>query len=114
MAGPDCTVIKDVQRLTMEIIEAGKPLGAICIAPVMVAKVLQKMGRSGKVTGGCNEQITADIHSMGIETESVDAGEIVVDVKNKIVSTPAYVEAKSIKDAAEGIEKLVTKVLEMV
>jgi enhancing lycopene biosynthesis protein 2 len=98
----------------MEIIEAGKPLGAICIAPVMVAKVLQKMGRSGKVTGGCNEQITADIHSMGIETESVDAGEIVVDVKNKIVSTPAYVEAKSIKDAAEGIEKLVTKVLEMV
>ena len=114
MAGPDCTVIKDVQRLTMEIIEAGKPLGAICIAPVMVAKVLQKMGRSGKVTGGCNEQITTDINSMGIETESVDAGEIVVDEKNKIVSTPAYVEAKSIKDAADGIEKLVTKVLEMV
>ena len=114
MVGPDCTVIKDVQRLTMEIIEAGKPLGAICIAPVMVAKVLQKMGRSGKVTGGCNEQITTDINSMGIETESVDAGEIVVDEKNKIVSTPAYVEAKSIQEAADGIEKLVTKVLEMV
>jgi len=114
MVGPDCTVIKDVQRLTMEIIESGKPLGAICIAPVMVAKVLQKMGRSGKVTGGCNEQITADIHSMGIETESADADEIVVDEKNKIVSTPAYVEAKSIKESAEGIEKLVTKVLEMI
>ena len=114
MAGSDCTVIKDVQRLIMEIIEAGKPLGAICIAPVMVAKVLQKMGRSGKVTGGFSEQITADIHSMGIETESVDAGDIVVDVKNKIVSTPAYVEAKSIKESAEGIEKLVTKVLEMI
>ena len=114
MVGPDCTVIKDVQRLTMEIIEAGKPLGAICIAPVMVAKVLQKMGRSGKVTGGCNEQITTDINSMGIETESVDAGKIVVDEKNKIVSTPAYVEAKSIQEAAEGIEKLVIKVLEMV
>ena len=114
MAGPDCTVIKDVQRLTMEIIDAGKPLGAICIAPVMVAKVLQRMGRGGKVTGGCNEQITTDINSMGIETESVDAGKIVVDEKNKIVSTPAYVEAKSIQEAAEGIEKLVIKVLEMV
>lgn len=114
MAGSDCTVIKDVQRLTMEIIEAGKPLGAICIAPVMVAKVLQKMGRSGKVTGGCSKQITADIHSMGIETESAGADEIVVDVKNKIVSTPAYVEAKSIKESAEGIEKLITKVLEMI
>ena len=114
MVGPDCTVIKDVQRLTMEIIESGKPLGAICIAPVMVAKVLQKMGRSGKVTGGCNEQITADIHSMGIETESADADEIVVDEKNKIVSTPAYVEAKSIKEASEGIEKLVNKVLQLI
>jgi len=114
MAGPDCTVIKDVQRLTMEIIEAGKPLGAICIAPVMVAKVLQKMGRNGKVTGGCSEQITADIQSMGIKTESVSAGYIVVDEENKIVSTPAYVEAKSIKEVAKGIDKLVTKVLEMV
>jgi enhancing lycopene biosynthesis protein 2 len=80
----------------------------------MVAKVLQKMGRSGKVTGGSNEQITADIHSMGIETESAGSDEIVVDEKNKIVSTPAYVEAKSIKESAEGIEKLVTKVLEMI
>ena len=51
---------------------------------------------------------------MGIETESADADEIVVDEKNKIVSTPAYVEAKSIKESAEGIEKLVKKVLEMV
>ena len=114
MTGPECTVISDIERLVREIIEAGKPLGAICIAPVMVAKVLQKMGRSGKVTGGCSEQITADIHSMGIETESAGADEIVVDEKNKIVSTPAYVEAKSIKESAEGIEKLITKVLEMI
>ena len=36
MTGPDCTVIRDVQRMVMEILEAEKPLGAICIAPVMV------------------------------------------------------------------------------
>ncbi len=76
--------------------------------------MLQKMGRSGKVTGGCNEQITADIQSMGIKTESVNAGYVVVDEENKIVSTPAYVGARSIKEAAEGIDKLVTKVLGMV
>ena len=114
MTGPECTVINDVERLTREIIEAGKPLGAICIAPVMVAKVLQNMGRGGKVTGGCDEQIIADIQSMGIETEQADAGEIVVDEENKIVSTPAYVEAKSIKEAATGIEKLVAKVLQLI
>ena len=110
----ECTIINDVQRLTMEILEAGKPLGAICIAPVMVAKILQKMGRNGKVTGGCNEGISNDIQAMGIETESVGPGDIVIDEKDKIVTTPASVEAQSIKEAAEGIEKLVDKVLEMI
>ena len=114
MTGPECTVISDIERLVREIIEAGKPLGAICIAPVMVAKVLQNMGRGGKITGGCDKQITADIQSMGIETEQAGAGDIVVDEENKIVSTPAYVEAKSIKEAAEGIEKLVATVLQLI
>jgi len=114
MTGPNCTVISDVERLTREIIEAGKPLGAICIAPVMVAKVLQNMGRGGKVTGGYDGQITEDIQSMGIETEQAGAGEIVVDEENKIVSTPAYVEAKSIMEAAEGIDKLVARVLQLI
>ncbi len=114
MTGPECTVVNDVQRLTMEIIEGGKPLGAICIAPVMVAKILQKMGRSGKVTGGCSGDISNDIQAMGIATESAGAGDIVIDEENKIVTTPAYVEAKSIKEAADGIEKLVSKILAMV
>ena len=114
MTGPKCTVIRDVQRLVMEILDAGKPLGAICIAPVMVAKVLQKMGRSGIVTGGYNEQITADIQAMGIKTEPAKAYEIVLDEQNKIVTTPAYVEAQSIQQAAEGIEKLIKKVLELI
>jgi len=114
MTGPKCTVIRDVQRLVMEILDAGKPLGAICIAPVMVAKVLQKMGRNGIVTGGYNEQITADIQAMGIKTEPAKAYDIVVDEQNKIVTTPAYVEAQSIQQAAEGIEKLIKKVLELI
>ena len=114
MTGPECTVVNDVQRLTMEIIEGGKPLGAICIAPVMVAKILQKMGRSGKVTGGCSADISDDIQAMGIATESAGAGDIVIDEENKIVTTPAYVEAKSIKEAADGIEKLVSKILSMI
>ena len=101
MTGSECNVIRDVQKLVMEILDAGKPLGAICIATVMVAKVLQEMGRSGIVTGGFNKQITADIEAMGIKTEAAKAGDIVVDEENKIVTTPAYVEAQSIKEVAD-------------
>ena len=114
MAGINCTVISDVQRLVVEILEADKPLGAICIAPVMVAKVLEFLGRTGTVTGGFNDEINNDIKAMGINTIEVGAEEIVVDKENKIVTTPAYVEAKLMNESSTGIEKLVNKVLDMI
>ena len=114
MAGINCTVISDVQRLVVEILEADKPLGAICIAPVMVAKVLEYLGRTGTVTGGFNVEINNDIKAMGINTIEVGAEEIVVDKENKIVTTPAYVEAKSMNESCTGIEKLVNKVLDLI
>ena len=114
MAGINCTVISDVQRLVVEILEADKPLGAICIAPVMVAKVLEFLGRTGTVTGGFNDEINNDIKAMGINTIEVGAEEIVIDKENKIVTTPAYVEAKSMNESFTGIEKLVNKVLDLI
>ena len=114
MAGINCTVIPDVQRLIVEVLEANKPLGAICIAPVMVAKILEYLGRTGTVTGGFNDNINNDIKAMGINTIEVGAEDIVVDEENKIVTTPAYVEAKSMSEAFIGIEKLVNKVLELI
>ena len=114
MAGINCTVISDVQRLVVEILEADKPLGAICIAPVMVAKVLEFLGRTGTVTGGFNVEINNDIKAMGINIIEVGAEEIVIDKENKIVTTPAYVEAKSMNESFTGIEKLVNKVLDMI
>ena len=114
MAGINCTVISDVQRLVVEILEADKPLGAICIAPVMVAKVLEFLGRTGTVTGGFNVEINNDIKAMGINIIEIGAEEIVIDKENKIVTTPAYVEAKSMNESFTGIEKLVNKVLDMI
>ena len=114
MVGINCTVISDVQRLVVEILEADKPLGAICIAPVMVAKVLEYLGRTGTVTGGFNVEINNDIKAMGINTIEVGAEEIVIDKENKIVTTPAYVEAKSMNESFMGIEKLVNKILDMI
>ena len=114
MAGINCTVISDVQKLVVEILEADKPLGAICIAPVMVAKVLEFLGRTGTVTGGFNVEINNDIKAMGINTIEVGPEEIVIDKENKIVTTPAYVEAKSMNESFTGIEKLVNKVLDMI
>ena len=114
LVGKDFTIISDVERITIESLKLGKPIGAICIAPVMIAKVLQNMGINGTVTGGYNQQIIEDIEDMGINTKQVGAEDIVIDELNKIISTPAYVEGKSIGEVATGITKLVDKVLELV
>ena len=112
--GSDFTIIKSVELLTQHMIINNKPLGAICIAPVMIAKVFQNMGRSGRLTGGFDKKISSDIESMGVSLGKVDARGIVVDYKNKIVSTPDYVEAKSIKEVNEVIKKLVKQILKMI
>ena len=91
-----------------------KPLGAICISLVMIAKVLQNMGRSVKLTGGFDEKISSNIESIGVSIEKVDAKSIAVDYKNKIVSAPAYVETKLINEVDEGITKLVNQLLKMI
>ena len=112
--GSDFTIIKSVELLTQNMITNNKPLGAICIAPVRIAKVLQNNGRSGKLTGGFDEKISSDIESMEESIEKVNAKSIVVDYKNKIVLTPAYVEKKSIKEVNVGIIKLVNQLLKMI
>ena len=80
----------------------------------MIAKILQNMGKNGTITVGFNKQFKTDVEAMGVNTEQVGAENIVVDNINKIVSTPAYVEGKSIREIAVGITKLVDKVLALV
>ena len=114
MAGTDCSVNPDVKRLATDVHKAGKPIGIICIAPAMFAKILQGAGDTVELTIGTDEQTSSDINSMGSNHVSCPVEDIVIDKKNKIVSTPAYMLAQRISEAAEGIEKLVKEVLAMV
>ena len=114
MAGADCSVNPDVKRLTTDVHKAGKPIGVICIAPAMFVKIMQGAGDSVELTIGTDEQTSSDINSMGSNHVSCPVEDIVIDKKNKIVSTPAYMLAQRISEAAEGIEKLVKEVLAIV
>ncbi|MBU0528418.1 isoprenoid biosynthesis protein ElbB, partial [bacterium] len=114
MAGADCTVNPEVARLTREIHKAGKPIGVMCIAPTMLAKILDLDNLSADLTIGSDEKTASDIKSMRSNHIVCSAQGIIVDKKMRIVSTPAYMKAKNMAEAAEGIEKLVSEVLKMV
>ena len=114
MAGPECSVNPDVYRLIAELRLMNKPIGAICIAPVMMAKILGEQEESANMTIGYDETTSTDIISMGSKHVDCPVTEMIIVEDKKIVTTPAYMEANSIKEAADGIEQLIKKVLSMI
>jgi enhancing lycopene biosynthesis protein 2 len=101
----------DVERLVREVHSAGKPLGFICISPVIAAKVLGVEGV--KVTIGSDLETAAVLESFGARHVTCTVEQIVVDERLKVVSTPAYMLGPSIAPVAAGIDRLVSAVLEM-
>ncbi|WP_078000390.1 isoprenoid biosynthesis glyoxalase ElbB [Edwardsiella tarda] len=108
--GAACWVDSDLQRLVRELHQAGKPLGFICIAPALLPKLL---GAPVRVTIGNDVGTAAAIETMGGQHVACPVDEIVVDTAQRVVTTPAYMLAGSIAEAAQGIDKLVAQVLEM-
>ncbi len=109
--GPEATVNPEVARILKEMTAAGKPVGAICIAPATLTRALSDL--SPEVTIGNDVGTAAAIEAMGgrHHTSSVDM--ICVDERHRIVTTPAYMLGPGIKDVAEGIEKLVDRIMVM-
>ncbi len=114
MSGPNCTVNPEVAKLTQAVHKAQKPIGVMCIAPTMMAKILRMENLSSDLTIGSDKQTADDINEMGSNHIVCPVRETVVDKKRKIVSTPAYMEAKNMTEAAAGIEKLVQEVLDLI
>jgi enhancing lycopene biosynthesis protein 2 len=112
--GADCSVNPEVERLVKEIVAAGKPLAAVCIAPVVVAKVLGDEKIKAKLTIGTDEGTAKALETMGAEHVACPVREFVVDREHKIITSPAYMLAGRISEAAEGIEKTVRTLLEMI
>jgi enhancing lycopene biosynthesis protein 2 len=111
--GPDCTVDPDVESLVSGMLTAGKPIGAICIAPAMLARILGKKKVAATVTIGTDPGTAAAINRMGAKHCECPTTEAVVDAEHKIVTTPAYMSGKGPADVCAGIEKLVAEVLKL-
>jgi enhancing lycopene biosynthesis protein 2 len=112
--GPKCRVNEAAARLIRGMLVARKPVGAVCIAPAMLAKALEGTDIHPKLTVGNDAGTAANIKAMGGVHEACPVREFVVDREHKIVSTPAYMLAGRISEAADGIEKLVKKVIELI
>ncbi|MBN1404383.1 MAG: isoprenoid biosynthesis glyoxalase ElbB [Opitutales bacterium] len=113
--GAACAVDGEVERLILAMHKAGKPIGAICISPALVARVLGAEDICAKVTVGNDKETAQLIRDCGGEHVNCHVDDIVIDEKNNIVSTPAYMySTTTITRVNAGISKLVKTVLERI
>lgn len=111
--GAAATVQPDVARLVRDMAKAKKPIGAICIAPALIAAILGKEC-APSLTIGNDAGTAAAINQTGSIHVECPVTDFVVDRANKVVSTPAYMLATRISETAEGIEKTVKAVLDLI
>ena len=108
--GAECSVQADVLAFCQAMVAQNKPLGFICIAPAMIPQVY---GEGAKATIGNDAGAAAAIEAMGGVHINCPVDDFVVDEEHKVVSTPAYMLAGSISEAAAGITKLVQEVVRL-
>jgi len=111
--GAQGSVQPDVLRLVREMAAAKKPICAICIAPTVLALALGK-DLSPQLTIGTDQGTAQAIAATGSRHVECAVHDCVIDREHLIVSTPAYMLAGRISEAADGIEKAIKATLELI
>lgn len=106
--GPDCSVNPDVERAVKSTHIAGKPIGALCIAPVVIAKLVG----DAELTVGQDEATIEGIEKMGGKHVKTTHGEVIHDTKNNIFTTPCYMLDANIGQIYDGASAIVKAILE--
>jgi enhancing lycopene biosynthesis protein 2 len=105
--GADCKVNPDAEKAVKAMHKAGKPIAALCISPVLVAKILGNV----EITIGQDKDTANAVEKMGALHKSTSHGEVVIDTKNNVYTTPCYMLDANIVEIGEGAENIVRAIL---
>ncbi|MCK5881164.1 MAG: isoprenoid biosynthesis glyoxalase ElbB [Sinobacterium sp.] len=108
--GSDMQVHDGVANILKSFKQANKPIGLACIAPALALAIIES---SPVVTIGNDADTISALDAMGVKHIECDALEAYIDDDNKLVTTPAFMLAETVSQAAPGIELLVTSVLNL-
>jgi enhancing lycopene biosynthesis protein 2 len=106
--GADCIVNVEVENAIKAMLLAKKPIGALCIAPAVVARVIKGV----QVTIGTDKGTAAAIHAMGGKHVITNHGEVVEDTVHKVFTTPCYMLDATIIDIYNGANNVVQLMME--
>ncbi|MDY5969057.1 MAG: isoprenoid biosynthesis glyoxalase ElbB [Bacteroidales bacterium] len=110
--GEKMTVEPSVEQAILATHDAGKPVLAMCIAPMVLAKTLGKYDVI--LTLGGQNDAARTAQTLGAQTRVCGPTDVCHDTKNRVLTTPAYMVATSISEIFEGAENMVRALLEII
>lgn len=109
--GETYSVDPDLERFLREVHAQGKPIGFLCIAPVIAAKLFGDIGV--ELTVGDSKEVAAALNKLGARHKNTKVSGFVVDRKNRVVTTACYMLATRVSEIYDGANKVVKEVLKL-
>lgn len=104
--GVNCIVDKALKDIIISFYKAKKPIGATCIAPIVVAKALEGIA-SVEMTLGMDKEYLSILNQIGMKGKLASVKDCVSDAEHLIYTTPCYMEPEDLAGMSEGVEALV-------
>ncbi len=108
--GPGASINQEVSDAINCMADMKKPIAALCISPVIIAKVLGDV----ELTIGQDEGTAQGVEAVGAKHVNTNHGEVIIDKKHKVVTTPCYMLDANIVQIAEGAENVVKAMIELI
>jgi enhancing lycopene biosynthesis protein 2 len=120
-SGPDGTIMPEVKLLLVNFVNAGKPIAALCVSPILVAKALEGSAITPNLTLGSTtdkspyaiNEFHAGVQKTGSKTEEHSVTEILIDKENKIITAPCYMMDASILEVRDNIKLAVEELIKL-
>ncbi len=106
-AGAAIKVLADVEAVLKKMHALHKPIGAMCISPVILARVFGKVN----LTIGRDATTAGHLEQLGAIHHRTEKAEVTVDEANKLVTTPCYMTNIRISYVAAGAEEMIAAML---
>ncbi len=105
--GANATVNPEVEDAIKQMLAMHKPIGALCISPAVVARVIQGV----EVTIGNDPGTAEAIEKMGSKHVVTTHGQVVHDHKYNVFTTPCYMLDATILDIKEDAGLVVKEMM---